>query len=126
MGNRSLDDFVGSGAAEDDPNDGSLTADTGTNGDEATEAASTDADPDSGASDADVGSDAATGSDASDESETRAGEEGGPRVDPATVDPAESTYAWSGDGGVCDACGGTVERRWRSDDGLVCPDCKEW
>jgi len=40
--------------------------------------------------------------------------------------PAVSTYAWYPGGGECAACGAAVERRWRQDDDLVCPDCKEW
>jgi len=42
----------------------------------------------------------------------------------AAVEPAASTYV--GRSGECAACGETVARRWHSDDGLVCPDCKEW
>lgn len=30
------------------------------------------------------------------------------------------------DGAPCAACGSVVARRWRSDDGLVCADCREW
>lgn len=50
----------------------------------------------------------------------------GPPVAPGAVEPAVSTYAYSGAGGVCEACGERVERRWRGGDGLVCPACKEW
>ncbi|WP_299268552.1 DUF7573 domain-containing protein [Halorientalis sp.] len=39
---------------------------------------------------------------------------------------ATSTYAWTGDGAVCGACGEAVARRWRGGDELVCADCKEW
>lgn len=42
------------------------------------------------------------------------------------VDPAESTYAWSPSGATCDACGASVERRWRDEGDLVCADCKSW
>ncbi|SEO36119.1 hypothetical protein SAMN05216388_1011134 [Halorientalis persicus] len=51
-----------------------------------------------------------------------------PADEPATdaVDPAVSTYAWSGDGAVCAVCDDSVARRWRDGDDLVCPDCKEW
>ncbi len=42
------------------------------------------------------------------------------------VDPAESTYRWSGAGARCDGCGAHVERLWRDEAGLVCGDCKEW
>lgn len=42
------------------------------------------------------------------------------------VDPAESTYRWSGAGARCDGCGAHVERLWRDEPGLVCGDCKDW
>jgi len=41
-------------------------------------------------------------------------------------EPATTTYAWSGDGAACGACGETVEQRWQQDGGLVCIDCKDW
>jgi len=44
----------------------------------------------------------------------------------STVDPAETTYQWSAEGVVCTACGSEINRRWQTDEGLVCPDCKEW
>jgi hypothetical protein len=43
-----------------------------------------------------------------------------------TVRPAESTMDWTPGGASCAACGRSVERRWRDDGRLVCPDCKEW
>ncbi|MEF8782188.1 MAG: hypothetical protein V5A39_12670 [Haloarculaceae archaeon] len=46
--------------------------------------------------------------------------------DPADVTPATPTYGWSPDGGVCSACGSTARRRWQSEAGLVCRECKEW
>lgn len=42
------------------------------------------------------------------------------------VDPATTTYAWSGEGADCEACGAVVERRWHQDGTLVCVSCKEW
>ncbi|MBV0924164.1 hypothetical protein KTS45_08085 [Halomicroarcula limicola] len=42
------------------------------------------------------------------------------------VAAATTTYAWSGEGAACGACGETVERRWQQDGSLVCSDCKEW
>lgn len=42
------------------------------------------------------------------------------------VEPVVATASWSPDGAACDACGTVVERRWGSDDGQVCSDCKEW
>lgn len=44
----------------------------------------------------------------------------------AGVEPAASTYAWTGDGATCAACGASVTRRWRDGEDLVCADCKEW
>jgi hypothetical protein len=49
-----------------------------------------------------------------------------PSETPADVAPAASTYAWTGDGAVCGACGESVARRWQDGDELVCADCKEW
>jgi formylmethanofuran dehydrogenase subunit E len=53
-------------------------------------------------------------------------EEDGAAVDPGSVEPATSTYAWSGEAVACAACGEPVERRWRDDAGMVCRACKEW
>jgi hypothetical protein len=41
-------------------------------------------------------------------------------------DHSVPTMRWSADGAPCDACGATVERRWRDGDAVVCADCKEW
>lgn len=40
--------------------------------------------------------------------------------------PAPITCEWRPDGSACEACGATVERRWRDGDARVCADCKEW
>ncbi|WP_394738855.1 DUF7573 domain-containing protein [Natronococcus roseus] len=37
---------------------------------------------------------------------------------------ALSTYAWGSY--TCQRCETTVERVWREDGALVCPDCKSW
>lgn len=63
------------------------------------------------------------GSERADERET---ETESPAVDPSTVEPAVSTYAWDRDPVACAACGEPVEKRWRDDGELVCADCKEW
>lgn len=63
-----------------------------------------------------------------DGAETAADDETEP--DPAaatdTVEPAATTYAWSGEGTACEACGEVVERRWQQEGGLVCIECKDW
>jgi hypothetical protein len=41
-------------------------------------------------------------------------------------DLAVSTSDYRSDGADCEACGATVERRWRDDGALVCADCKAW
>lgn len=46
--------------------------------------------------------------------------------DPEDVTPATPTYRWSPEETVCDACGETARRHWRSEVGLVCRECKEW
>lgn len=48
---------------------------------------------------------------------------GGPSL---TVRPATSTMDWTPDGAACESCGTAVERRWRDDGRLVCPECKQW
>jgi len=55
------------------------------------------------------------------------------------ADPSVPTMRWSADGAACDACGTTIQRRWRdgeerrssgrrpsADATFVCADCKEW
>ncbi|QLH81462.1 DUF7573 domain-containing protein [Halosimplex pelagicum] len=121
MGDRSLDDFLdgdsgdGDGDGPDESPDRSESAadDSVDTDDDDLEEAETSVDDET---EVDTGGDDGETGD----------EDDGVRVDPTTVEPAEATYAWSGDGGTCAACGETVDRRWRSDDGLVCPDCKEW
>ncbi|MFC6975329.1 hypothetical protein ACFQL1_12805 [Halomicroarcula sp. GCM10025709] len=46
--------------------------------------------------------------------------------DSSGVEPATTTYAWTGDGAVCSACDEVVERRWEQDGALVCSACKAW
>ncbi|MFB6094316.1 MAG: hypothetical protein ABEJ77_05190 [Halanaeroarchaeum sp.] len=43
-----------------------------------------------------------------------------------TPDPPVPTTDWSPEGRACANCGAVVERRWRRDDTLVCPECKDW
>ena len=38
---------------------------------------------------------------------------------------APITYEWR-PGVDCEACGATVDRRWRDGDARVCAECKEW
>jgi hypothetical protein len=42
------------------------------------------------------------------------------------VEPATATLQWSPEGGDCEACGTAVDRRWDSEAGLVCAECKDW
>ena len=125
MGNRSLDDFLGGDESahsdearpENEPSDGESDGDTDPGPSDREQSVETD----DGAV-TDDGDRSAESDDAD-----AVGDDGdSPYVDPEGVKPAETTYAWGGDGGVCDACGERSERRWRQDDGLVCPDCKEW
>lgn len=71
----------------------------------------------------DDGSNAAEGS-GSDPDES--GDDLDDRLDPANAEAARTTHQWAPAGVPCEACGREVERRWESDEGLVCPDCKEW
>lgn len=42
------------------------------------------------------------------------------------ITPATTTYQFAPAGKSCAACGETVTRRWESESGLVCGECKEW
>lgn len=74
-------------------------------------------------SEADADSGDETASTTAGESATAATDDAGPAAD---IEPAKTTYAWTGEGAECGACGETVERRWQQDDGLVCIECKDW
>ncbi|PSP95026.1 hypothetical protein BRC91_03195 [Halobacteriales archaeon QS_4_62_28] len=104
----SLDDFLGGGDDQSDEDDGRHDSPTDS--------------PDNNESDAPV-DDEATDAPADAEAEPL---EDGDHVSSGTVELATTTAAWSLDGAACSACGTVVEQRWRSDDGLVCPTCKEW
>jgi len=126
MGDRSLDDFLdgddGGDDAEASPDRPGEAAD-----DDPTDSEADDrAEVETGADDEIERGDEREGdeTEASDAADTA--DDDGVRVDPTTVDPAEAIYAWSADGDTCADCGETVERRWRSEDGLVCPGCKDW
>lgn len=140
MGNRSLDDFLDEDAGAETDESGA-TAEEGEpgatedgDGPAETEEANGFAETEEGDESADT--DEAAEIEAADGADRDAPESGGStdgesagddaRVDPTTVEPADTTYAWGGDESVCQSCGESVDRRWRSDDGLVCPDCKEW
>lgn len=45
---------------------------------------------------------------------------------PTESDPdlADATYGWGSYD--CGRCGSATDRVWEGDEGLVCPDCKEW
>lgn len=129
MEDASLDDFLETGDAGDDA-DGGGDGDAGTRGS-----------PDGGNADGeravDGESDGGTAGDGQrDEGHGDGGvsdgrdAEGTPdqhrAVSPGTVAPAASTYQWSPGEVACEACGETVEGRWRAPAGLVCADCKDW
>lgn len=42
------------------------------------------------------------------------------------VDPATATVEYSPAGAVCEECGCEVRRRWHSESGPVCGECKDW
>lgn len=48
-----------------------------------------------------------------------------PADEPAPRD-VTPTADWHPEGATCEACGATVERRWRQGEAMVCPDCKDW
>lgn len=104
----SLDEFLGGDEAAEDDTEVAGAEDGDGNGD---------GDGSGDGDDAAAGADDAAGGDAPDDSGW---------LPPAAVESARSTYAWSPDGAPCAACDATVQRRWRDDSGLVCPDCKEW
>jgi hypothetical protein len=113
MEERSLDDFLDAGGAETDSHEAERSGDSGTD-----DAASSRDHVEADADDAEPAQ-------APDGDSSGGPDEGAP-VAADSVDPAVSTYGWGPDGGTCAACGATVERRWRGEDGLVCPDCKSW
>lgn len=45
-------------------------------------------------------------------------------ADPSETAAGRSTYAWGTY--TCSQCDAAVDRVWRDDSGLVCPDCKSW
>lgn len=105
MDDASLDDFLGDGDGDDDGDESTVA--TG-----ATDEETADADGPESETAADAGT-----ADRDDDS---------PHVDPDSVDPAVSTYAWSDDESACAACGESVRVRWQDEAGLVCAACKEW
>lgn len=42
------------------------------------------------------------------------------------IESAATTFAFSPEGVICVRCGDRVLERWRSEEGLVCSECKEW
>ncbi|MFU8869408.1 hypothetical protein [Natronococcus sp.] len=48
----------------------------------------------------------------------------GTDADSSGTRTALSTYAWGSY--TCKRCEATVERVWREEGALVCPDCKSW
>lgn len=95
--------------------------------------ASDDGPDESGTAAADGDLDAGSGDAVDVESRAEGGESGGgdvesgdERAPPSSVGTATPTHEWTPDGAACDACGGTVQRRWRGEPGLVCEDCKDW
>ena len=50
----------------------------------------------------------------------------GEATEEETVEPVRATYQWSPGGLECASCGGTVDRCWHSETGLVCAECKGW
>ena len=47
--------------------------------------------------------------------------------EPATdIEPATTTYAWSGEGAACDECNEPARQRWQQAGALVCIECKDW
>lgn len=112
MPDTSLDDF--------------LSGEESTGEDETSEDAASEADS-AGVENATAGVDS-VGSEDDTVDEDRTVAEDGDAVDDGeqSVEPAVSTYDFSPEGAPCAGCGESVEKRWRSEAGLVCPDCKEW
>lgn len=107
MDDASLDDFLDSSEDADSEPDA-----------EPTEAVDTeDAPKDDG--DTTTVPDAAKEASEDAESETAASDDDG-------VEPAVTTYQWTPSGAPCAVCGEQSTRRWQSEEGLVCPTCKEW
>lgn len=113
----SLDDFLGGGSTDSD--EPSEQDDESTSDEKSSGAARTNA-PDA---DTETATDANEDTDGDAEDQGRAAEE---QKDADSVEPAVSTFEFAPDGAECAICNAVVERRWRDEQGLVCPDCKEW
>lgn len=114
-GNRSLDEFAGPPADDEEAGDDEPTS-------LATEPEADEAEPM-----ADTTEPAVEGAEPPVEPAADEGEPAGPEADvPAVTEPMPETYAWSAAGGSCASCGRTVETRWRDASALVCVDCKSW
>lgn len=113
----SLDDFLGGESTDSD--EPSERDDESTSDENSPGAART------GASEADTEAAADANGDTSGDAEDqeRATEE---QEGADSVEPAVSTFEFAPDGAECAVCDAVVERRWRDERGLVCPDCKEW
>lgn len=67
-----------------------------------------------------------TSDDSAEADEPLADDETGTQPNEVDVEPARATYGWTPDGGACECCGDSVEKRWRDEDGMVCAGCKDW
>lgn len=119
MDDTSLDDFLDAGEDDEGVEDGDNEG--------VADAPDSDTTPDASGDDAPATEADADAHDAGDGPATEADADA-PDTDDSAVDvePATTTYQWTPAGATCAACGETVERRWRGDEGLVCPNCKEW
>lgn len=70
-------------------------------------------------------SDDGTAADA-DERDSDSASDGEPARTGEDVAPATTTARWSPSGDTCERCGAGVDRAWRDEGCLVCPDCKDW
>ncbi|UWG46886.1 Uncharacterized protein HSRCO_0591 [Halanaeroarchaeum sp. HSR-CO] len=61
--------------------------------------------------------------DAAEDGETEVSDERVAGEDPPSL---VTTSEWTPDGEECPTCGEVVERRWRQNGALVCPECKNW
>ncbi len=112
--NRSLDEFLGGNASDEDP-ETDEGAGPGEHAEDAGEGSAGGEDADGEETAASAAPEAATPS-----------KSGATSDDAPDAEPVAGTYRWDPDGAACAACGTAARTRWRDDDRWVCPSCKAW
>ncbi|MFB6235367.1 MAG: hypothetical protein ABEH81_15150 [Halopenitus sp.] len=102
---RSLDDFVGASASDDDDVADEASDEVADTSDES---------PDESAEEV------------AEEATDEVADEPTDEPSDVAVEPPSITATWDTDGIACERCDTEVERRWKCDGDYVCADCKDW